>query len=609
MLALLNARALSEASTCEPESIAAATDKCNFTAQNCVDDFSGIACSYVELEFCSLGGSGAALGALSAALLLVLISGLGSTADVFFIPQLNYLSALLRLSPDVAGITLLALGNGAPDVFTAIAVAHSADFPLLLSDLLGGSVFIATVVLGAVTLTAHKYQQRRTAGNLVAAVDDGRPAWTIEPLAFWRDMGVYLFAIVAALAVAADGQIWLAESLLFLGIYLGYIALVLLLPRLRTMFPALFGGRRVAVASGNVNGSALLPAAGIGGDPGLVVPPYSDRAFLSDPALSKPNGLSDAEAATATMLAAADDDDDEAEPMAGLDYEAPEGGGKALSVLYIFLYFVELPLSIIRYLSIPAADCQWDDRRRRWTCATPPFAALLFLLEASGGGWRDAAAATAFGADWTAGDGAPLWAILAGAGLVTSALLWLTTVPERPPRWYPLLVLAGFCTTIVWLDLLANEVVAIIESFGLVSGISTSILGLTVIAVGNSIGDFVADTAAAKGSDVRMAVAACFGSPLLMNVLGIGVSLTIYTAVNGHAIVSPIPAQCRVGYFFLFLALLSSVVAFPLHDYCLPRWYAYYLFTLYFAFIVISCLVEAFPSWQSALCSFGGPCV
>ena len=289
MLALLYAVQASESSTCEPESIAAADDKCNFTASNCVDDFSGklryspatsrrparprlsacnwrgsgIACSYVELEFCSLGGSGAALGALSAALLLVLISGLGSTADVFFIPQLNYLSALLRLSPDVAGITLLALGNGAPDVFTAIAVAHSADFPLLLSDLLGGSVFIATVVLGAVTLTAHKYQQRRTAGNLVAAVDDGRPAWTIEPLAFWRDMGVYLFAIVAALAVAADGQIWLAESLLFLGIYLGYIALVLLLPRLRTMFPALFGGRRVAVASGNVNGSALLPAASI----------------------------------------------------------------------------------------------------------------------------------------------------------------------------------------------------------------------------------------------------------------------------------------------------------------------------------------------------------
>ena len=81
-------RSLSEASTCEPELIAAAADKCNFTAQNCVDDFSGVACSYVELEFCSLGGSGVALGAVSAVLLLVLISGLGSTADVFFIPAM-----------------------------------------------------------------------------------------------------------------------------------------------------------------------------------------------------------------------------------------------------------------------------------------------------------------------------------------------------------------------------------------------------------------------------------------------------------------------------------------------------------------------------------------
>ena len=41
MLALLSSALASESSTCEPESIAAATDKCNFTASNCVDDFSG----------------------------------------------------------------------------------------------------------------------------------------------------------------------------------------------------------------------------------------------------------------------------------------------------------------------------------------------------------------------------------------------------------------------------------------------------------------------------------------------------------------------------------------------------------------------------------------
>jgi hypothetical protein len=165
-----------------------------------------------------------------------------------------------------------------------------------------------------------------------------------------------------------------------------------------------------------------------------------------------------------------------------------------------------------------------------------------------GGGGPDAVDATA--------GAAPTWAIAVGLGFVgLAALHFITPKSDDKPSWcasacrlpiwarrppehpfpygrYPVLMLLGFIMTVVWLDLLANEVVAIIETIGRVSGISTSILGLTVIAIGNSIGDFVADTAAARGADVRMAVAACFGSPLLMNILGVGISLTLYTSLN-----------------------------------------------------------------------------
>ena len=162
-------------SLCSRDLIEAAADSCAFARQHCASDAAGLFGSYVPLYYCQLGASPAAFAPLCALLLLLTICCLGSTADLFFIPQLTLLSELLVLPPDVAGITLLAFGNGAPDVFTAVAVANRADFPLLLSDLLGGSVFITTVVLGAVAWYANappSVSSRRRTGR-TASLDAG----------------------------------------------------------------------------------------------------------------------------------------------------------------------------------------------------------------------------------------------------------------------------------------------------------------------------------------------------------------------------------------------------------------------------------------------------
>ena len=59
----------------------------------------------------------------------------------------------------------------------------------------------------------------------------------------------------------------------------------------------------------------------------------------------------------------------------------------------------------------------------------------------------------------------------------------------------------------------------------------TGILGLTVLAVSNSVGDWVAGTAVARAGKPGMAIASCFGSPLLNDVLGFSIALIVRSVV------------------------------------------------------------------------------
>merc|ERR1711939_192200 len=53
-----------------------------------------------------------------------------------------------------------------------------------------------------------------------------------------------------------------------------------------------------------------------------------------------------------------------------------------------------------------------------------------------------------------------------------------------------------------------------------------AILGLTVLAWGNSIGDLVADLSVARAGSPNMAVTACFAGPLFNMLVGLGVSFS-----------------------------------------------------------------------------------
>lgn len=90
--------------------------KCAFAKSYCGDD---ALFNYEEIVYCSSSTSKPFAVSGLIVYLGYLIMLLASTADNFFVIELQTLSTILNLSDDVAGVTLLALGNGAPDVFTA----------------------------------------------------------------------------------------------------------------------------------------------------------------------------------------------------------------------------------------------------------------------------------------------------------------------------------------------------------------------------------------------------------------------------------------------------------------------------------------------------------
>ncbi|GMS92612.1 hypothetical protein PENTCL1PPCAC_14787, partial [Pristionchus entomophagus] len=106
-------------------------------------------------------------------------------------------------------------------------------------------------------------------------------------------------------------------------------------------------------------------------------------------------------------------------------------------------------------------------------------------------------------------------------------ILCVTSVNEEPRFYEVTYSLAGFIMSIGWIYCISTEVVEVVEMLGVVSGIDQAVLGLTIIAWANEVGDLVADTSVARQGFPRMAMAAAIGGPLFNQLIGFGLPFTI----------------------------------------------------------------------------------
>jgi solute carrier family 24 (sodium/potassium/calcium exchanger), member 6 len=84
--------------------------------------------------------------------------------------------------------------------------------------------------------------------------------------------------------------------------------------------------------------------------------------------------------------------------------------------------------------------------------------------------------------------------------------------------------ISAFLMSLVWIYMLANVIVDILTSYELISGISTALLGLTVLSWGNSVGDAFATIAISRRGFGEMAFTGCIAGPVFNIMFGIGIS-------------------------------------------------------------------------------------
>ncbi|KAM0992691.1 hypothetical protein ACFX10_008422 [Malus domestica] len=455
--------------------------------------------------------------------LIVLFYLLGNTAANYFCSSLESLSNILKLSPTIAGVTLLSLGNGASDVFSSIvAFTKSADGDVGLNSVLGGAFFVSSIVVGVISILISPHQV------------------SVDEASFVRDVIFFLFSLSSLLAIIVIGRINLWGALSFLAIYFVYVGTVSV--------------SQIYKRNKNLAASKYLP----------VVQSFDD---LADGTASIP------------LLGYVDDD----KPVSNANLKTGLHDDQEQNYWFFYLgkliYILELPLYLPRRLTIPVVS------EERWS---KPYAVISVALAPI----LLAALCNTQREDLSSRGKLVTYMTAVLIGLILSNLAYVTTNKCSPPKecLFPWLV-GGFLMSVAWTYITAEELVGLLESYGSILGISPSILGLTVLAWGNSLNDLIANaTMAVKGGTdgAQIAISGCYAGPMFNTLVGVGTSLVLsswFEYPSPYVIPTDHSLYETIG--FLMGGLLWALVILPKKGMKLDRYMGSGLVAIYLCFLFV----------------------
>uniref|UniRef100_A0A8C2M2H0 Solute carrier family 8 (sodium/lithium/calcium exchanger), member B1 n=1 Tax=Cricetulus griseus TaxID=10029 RepID=A0A8C2M2H0_CRIGR len=410
------------------------SDRCDFVRMNPDCHSEGGYLDYLEGIFCHFPPNLLPLAiTLYVFWLLYLFLILGVTAAKFFCPNLSAISTNLKLSHNVAvSFDRAPCRKGAPDIFSAlVAFSDPRTAGLAIGALFGAGVLVTTVVAGGITIL----------NPFMAA---SRP--------FLRDIAFYMAAVFLTFTALYLRRITLAWALGYLGLYVFYVVTVILCTwvyqRQRSMSlvhsmpetPEILSDSEEDQVSSNTNSYD-----------------YGDEY--------RPLLLG--QETTAQILIQA---------LNPLDYRK----WRTQSMSCRLLKVAKLPVEFLLLLTVPVVDPDKDDRnwKRPLNCLQLVISPLVLVLTLQSG---------VYGI-YEIGGLLPVWAVVVIVGTALASVTFFATSNREPPRLHWLFAFLGFLTSALWINAAATEVVNILRSLGVVFRLSNTVLGLTLLAWGNSIG-------------------------------------------------------------------------------------------------------------------------
>ena len=594
------------------------TQLCTYISNNCPGDY----INFYYLHFCTFNSHFYITIPIFIIILIILFYLLSDTSNNFLGYSLTKIVDKLKINQNIAGVTILAFGNGASDVISSLVASKEIEgLEFAIGSLIGGGMFITSFVFGLVVYYGN---------NL-----------SVNSEFYNRDIILYIISVVYLVLICLYEKINLGVSFGFILIYVVYVGLAIYQDRknrisfsvleqnmnfnkiddikntdidLENNAIELISGSSYSSIGENTNPKIILSTEENNDNinnklEGISSYKNDERKEVSiENEISTNNtSISNKSKIENSILAAqiADDVKDEIKEQILhqvkeeliynnntvskiLDDNIQQLKIKVKKYYYNYkesnwdddafywkLYYIliDFPFTLIRELTIPIYE------NKKWNkikfCLNPlcQFIFFSYTLQLY---------------NYFLENVFSLILILTILILITIFLI--SKINEETPKKYEyLIIFLTFAMSLFWLWFIANILISILQTIGLIFNIPDSFLAMTILTFGNCVTDLFLNISLVKGGYGEMALAGSIGGPLFNLLIGLGISLLKINISFGTIEIHMFNKEnfiCILAIFSLIINLVRLFIQSKNNLYVLRNNIAYGGFIVYFLFFV-----------------------